>query len=265
MNFMNNNSSVKFKSFLMQFGFLIATIITLFFNGLATFSNLGGASTKQISDKFFTILTPAGFTFSIWSVIYLGLLIIGIGIALKKIQITSKALAYYTGSAIANCAWIIVWQYLYPAPAAILLFILVYLNARTYLELKKSNSGYLRMGVTSLYLVYLGWSIVASLINATVLFKYVLNVGNLGINEGIWGVVLIVSAFIINTFISDKEQNPTTIIVFWWALLGIKTSQSNTTLIYWIEILRFPIIMTIVFTASKYHEAKTKLPTKKAS
>ena len=264
MNFMNNNSSVKFKSFLMQFGFFIATVVTLFFNGLATFSNLGGASTKQISDKFFTILTPAGFTFSIWSVIYLGLLIIGIGIALKKIQITSKALAYYTGSAIANCTWIIVWQYLYPAPAAILLFILVYFNARTYLELKKSNSGYLRMGVTSLYLVYLGWSIVASLINATVLFKYVLNVGNLGVNEGIWGVVLIVSAFIINTFISYKEQNPTTMIVLRWALAGIIASQSNETLLYWLEIIKYPILFVIINPIAQYYYKKNKTSFKKS-
>ncbi len=255
----------NFKKFWLQFGFLIATVITLFVNGLATFGNLGGLSTKEISDKFFTILTPAGFTFSIWSIIYLGLLIVGVGIALKKIQTTFKTLTYYAGSSFANCTWIFLWQFINPALSTFMLFVLVYFNAKTYLELKKSNTennpknNQIRTSVTSLYLIYLGWSIVASLINIIVLFKYVLGFNGFGINEGHWGLGLIISALVINIFISIRELNPTAAIVLFWALIGIKSAQANVILINGINVIMVLLVLLAAQTFREYKKAKENL------
>lgn len=214
-----------------KYGFLIATIITLFVNGLATVGNLGGLSTKQISDIFFTILTPAGFTFSIWSIIYSSLLVISGLVIAQKVKISSKGLAYYFLSCLSNCIWIFLWQFLFPVPAAFLLFSLVFFNALTYLELKKSNQGAMMLGITSAYLIYLGWSIVASAINFTVVLQYILKFNGFGIDAGLWGVFVLYVAMLINVIISIREQNPTTALVLFWATFGIANAQDNKILL----------------------------------
>lgn len=53
---------------------LAATLATILVNGLATTLPLNGQSTGEISDRFPSLFTPAGYVFSIWGVIYLGLI-----------------------------------------------------------------------------------------------------------------------------------------------------------------------------------------------
>ena len=53
---------------------ILTTIITLIVNSLANIIPFNGQTSKQVSDKYFTTFTPAGYAFAIWSVIYIGLL-----------------------------------------------------------------------------------------------------------------------------------------------------------------------------------------------
>ncbi|MCB0053594.1 MAG: hypothetical protein KDE24_29085 [Caldilinea sp.] len=57
-----------------QFAVIVVTLATIAINGLATGLPLNGQSTGEISDRFPSLFTPAGYVFSIWGVIYLGLL-----------------------------------------------------------------------------------------------------------------------------------------------------------------------------------------------
>ena len=57
-----------------QFAVIVVTLATIAINGLATGLPLNGQSTGDISDRFPSLFTPAGYVFSIWGVIYLGLL-----------------------------------------------------------------------------------------------------------------------------------------------------------------------------------------------
>ena len=54
-------------------GNVLAFILALTVNSLANIIPIGGQTTGEISDKYPTLFTPAGFTFSIWSLIYLSL------------------------------------------------------------------------------------------------------------------------------------------------------------------------------------------------
>lgn len=54
--------------------FLAATLIV---NALGAFGVINGTSQSDVSNEYFTLITPSGTTFSIWSVIY-GLLIISL-------------------------------------------------------------------------------------------------------------------------------------------------------------------------------------------
>ena len=53
---------------------VVATVATIIFNALAGTGRLNGVMTNEVSDKYPTVLTPAGYAFSIWGLIYVGLI-----------------------------------------------------------------------------------------------------------------------------------------------------------------------------------------------
>ena len=60
----------------LRISWLIVTLFALVMNYLATSLPLNGMSTKALSDGLSTLITPAGFTFGIWSLIYVGVIIL---------------------------------------------------------------------------------------------------------------------------------------------------------------------------------------------
>ena len=61
--------SDRFRSYLV----LAATAGTIIFNWLAAVGRVGGVTPKEISDNYPTVVTPSGYAFTIWSLIYAGL------------------------------------------------------------------------------------------------------------------------------------------------------------------------------------------------
>jgi len=50
---------------------IIAFVAVVIVNGLAGSTTIiGGQDTAQVSDENFTLITPAGYTFAIWGIIY---------------------------------------------------------------------------------------------------------------------------------------------------------------------------------------------------
>ena len=54
---------------------VVVFVVTIIVNGLATSVGLNGVTTADVSDMYFTLVTPAGYVFAIWSVIYTLLLL----------------------------------------------------------------------------------------------------------------------------------------------------------------------------------------------
>src|SRR5688572_9029460 len=90
---------------------LAATLGVIAFNALASAGRVNGVTLAEISDKYPTVITPAGYAFAIWSLIYAGLLIFSI------LQMLPGHLARYRSirsvyilSCALNCAWIFFWH-----------------------------------------------------------------------------------------------------------------------------------------------------------
>ena len=67
-------SSLKSLAFL-QVANIVAFVVTVLFNVLANTLALNGRTTGEISDLYPTLITPAGYVFSIWGLIYTLLLL----------------------------------------------------------------------------------------------------------------------------------------------------------------------------------------------
>ena len=61
------------RNLLRQILVLIAVIATIVVNGLANALPINGQGTGEISDRFDVYFVPAGYVFSIWGLIYVGL------------------------------------------------------------------------------------------------------------------------------------------------------------------------------------------------
>lgn len=108
-------SYTKMRSRFLPLLNIICYIIMIVINALGSTGKLGGKPVAEVSDKYYTILTPAGWTFSVWGLLY----------TLQAIwlvtQIPSMFLAWdntlsygsigilYIIQSLLNTAWIILW------------------------------------------------------------------------------------------------------------------------------------------------------------
>lgn len=208
---------------------LIAFMAMLVINMLATFRKINHVSPGAISDQYPITFTPAGYAFSIWSLIYLLLLVFFIW-SVADMKKFSKAAVHHSYifaiSSLFNIAWIFTWHYRQVLLAWVcivgLLVTLIMLNH----EIQKASShgkAWLENWLeASPFQIYYGWILVATIANSCVLlFSYGYKNSFLGIGAEIWTVILILIAFLLTWFISFVKQIKSVGYVFIWAVLAI--------------------------------------------
>ena len=62
------------KDIVRQWVNVLAVVVVIAVNGLANALPINGQQTGEISDRFPVFFVPAGYVFSIWGLIYLGLI-----------------------------------------------------------------------------------------------------------------------------------------------------------------------------------------------
>ena len=91
-------------------------ILIVVINALANLLPINGQTTGEISNRIDVLITPAGYAFSIWTLIYV---LIGIWI-IRQYPRERRGLPVYTNTSIIfmlsglfNCTWILTWHYEY--------------------------------------------------------------------------------------------------------------------------------------------------------
>ena len=215
---------------------IITFVFTLALNFLATNLPLNNLTTGQISDMFDIYFVPAGYVFSIWGLIYLGLLGFVIYQALPK-QRNSERLAridgWFVRSNIANGLWLVSFHYLQFGLALLLMLVLLLSLIMIFLRLEigKTNvsSGF-RWLVHAPFSTYLGWITVAIIANATQLL-YVLDWNGFGIAPAVWLVIMLAAAVIISALMSFSRRNIPHALVLIWAFIGIAVKFPDVELV----------------------------------
>ena len=102
-------------------------------------------TTQELSDKYDSLFTPIGFTFSIWSVIYTLLLIFSIVPLVnyfrgKKNTFITKNIGYlFPLSCLMNGAWILAWQYQFVGLSVIIMLGLLTTLITLHRNIQKTN------------------------------------------------------------------------------------------------------------------------------
>src|SRR4051794_35270801 len=93
---------------------MLATLVTIAFNALAAVGHINNVTPAEISARYPTVFTPAGYAFSIWSLIYLCLIAFSIYQVLpSKLERFRGVRTLYIASCVLNCAWIYFWHHGY--------------------------------------------------------------------------------------------------------------------------------------------------------
>jgi hypothetical protein len=205
-------------------------------NALANILPINGYNTGQVSAFYPNTFVPAGFTFSIWGVIYLLLFSYTIGFTyytLKQQQFP-KAFAfierihiYFLLTCVFNMAWIVAWHYLQIELSVVimLLFLItliqLFLKSTTMANALTTTQKFI---LQTPFIVYLGWISVATIANITALlvsYKWIA----LSIAPVYWSAAMILIAILLSVLMLKKFQAIAFALVVAWALWGIYNAQ----------------------------------------
>lgn len=219
------------KDQLRQIVVIVTILATLVINGLANALPLNGLNTGQISDRFNVYFVPAGYVFSIWGLIYLGLLAFAIFQALSsqrenpRLQATGWWIAL---SGLANSVWIFLWHYEQFPLTLIAMLVLLGTLIVTYLRLgigrttvPAAENWFVRLPFS----IYLGWITVATVANVTSLLDY-LKWDGLGISPEIWMGIVLAAVLVIVALMNFTRRDIAYTGVILWALAGISVKHA---------------------------------------
>ncbi len=207
---------------------------TLYINFLAATSGLNGRTTGEISNMNPTLFTPAGFTFSIWGIIYL-LNIIFVSVQVYKAfcipeKMDTRLSIGFLLMTMANATWMYTWHGLHYGLALLVMLLLLLLLIQTYhwlVEIRRKGQYFHKWSYTVEYLTfstYLAWISVATIANAAV-FLTLEGLSYQGTLATGLTLFVILIALGLGLWIVWKERNVWYAAVMVWAFFGIYSAR----------------------------------------
>ena len=220
------------KDTLRQVVVIISILATIVINGLANALPLNGLQTGEISDRFQVYFVPAGYVFSIWGLIYLGLIVYAIFQVLPAQRENPRLRAtgwWIVLGGLANIAWIFLWHYeQFPLTLPAMLILLATLII-TYLRLGTRRTPAPlaeRLAVRLPFSIYLGWITVATVANVTSLLDY-LKWNGFGLAPELWMGIILAAVMVIAVLMNFTRRDSAYTLVLLWALAGIAIKHAG--------------------------------------
>jgi len=247
----------------LQIGNCIAFILMILVNYISNTGILNNTTIGEVSDNYKSLLTPAGYTFSIWGLIYLLLLGFTVYQARNLFakhnhdDFITNVGWWFIASCFFNCCWVFAWIYGYTALSCLFIFLLLFslvkiiINNRMELDDKPIS---IILFLWWPFVIYCGWVTVASIANvSTYLVKIDWN--GFGLSESSWAIMLIVIASTINFLVTWRRNMREFALVGAWALIGIGVANkdSNDLVMY----TAFSIAVLLI-TSSLIHGFKNR-------
>lgn len=236
---------------------LLNTAITfaiIFSNYYSNTGAIGGATVGDISDKYNSLFTPAGYAFAIWGIIFLGLIIIGVYqilIAFKGYENSDSILQIGPWLSIANilnATWLWFWLHEEIGISVIImsgiLFSLIQIIIR--LNMERWDAPLKVIGfVWWPICIYSGWIAVATVANIS---SYLASLGWQPFFTDVqWTIIMISIAGILNLFMIYSRNMREFAVVGIWALIAIAVRHSEEIVILkWTAIIWAGILILAV-------------------
>jgi translocator protein len=239
----------------LRYANIVFFVLTVIMNSLAGSTKIiGGRNTADVSNANSTLITPAGYVFAIWGVIYILLGIFVVYQALpsqKGKEYRDKIGWLFILSSIVNIAWLFVWQYEYLSLSVLLIFALLVTLIAIYVRLGIGKSNAIlheKLAVHIPFSVYLGWITVASIADvAATLVSY--NWNGFGISPSTWAILIVAVVLVITMLMLATRKDIAYSLVIIWALVGIGVNHNaNQTVVMLTEVASALVAIALVAT-----------------
>ena len=215
---------------------ILVTLLTIILNVLANALPFNGQGTGEISDRFSILFVPAGYVFSIWGLIYIGMILFTAYQALnsqRENSLIDKIAPAYWIANMANNVWLFLWHWeFFPLTLIAMLTILVSLIS-LYRQFDKTDSPLTPSEVWLVkipFSIYLGWISVATIANISqVLFFTGWN--GFGLSPEIWTVIMLAVGAGLGILMLLRERDFAYAAVLIWAFIGIAAKQADNPII----------------------------------
>ncbi len=200
---------------------IAALAAVIFVNYLANALPLNGSTTGELSAKYNVLITPAGYVFSIWGLIYVLLTIWVIIQVLPKNRnepVYESIGLWFVLNCILNCTWIFVWHHELLGLSWIVMIglLLSLIMIYTKIQNQDNKSSFVRLPFS----VYLGWISVATIVNTAVVLKYS-GWNGFGLSSVTWTVIMLIVGTGLAIFFTLLNKDVIYPLVFVWAYIGI--------------------------------------------
>lgn len=203
---------------------LVLLVVTLAINAMGASGIINGLSQKEVSDMYQTIITPAPFTFSIWSVIYTLLIISIVTMIIKNNDdyygeaIDRISYLFWISCAL-NAIWIISFSYLLIGLSTVFIFAFLLVMIIIIKQIAKIQNGK-RWLLASTFGLYSGWLLIATVVNiAAWLVK--LGWSGFGIADETWASIILLIAVGLTLLVLTDIKNAIFPLPIAWGYYGI--------------------------------------------
>lgn len=217
---------------------IVALVAVVVMNILSSALPINNRSVQEISDALPSYITPAGYTFAIWGLIYSALIGFVVYQALpvggKRPSLTQISWLFAASSA-ANISWLLAWHYgayllsILFMVALLLCLIAIYLRldiGRRRPDLTTAD----KLLVQAPFSLYLGWITVATIVNVASVANY-LGWNGFGLAEPVWSAIMMGVAVVVAGLLLFKRRNLAYAGVLVWALFGIRAAYPDVAVV----------------------------------
>jgi hypothetical protein len=210
---------------------VVALISTIVVNYLSNTGIFNGETMSSISARYENLFTPAGYAFSIWGLIYFGLIAFFFVERKNENNLITRMGWWFLASCLANMSWVIAWLYNYTGLSVLIMIALLFCLLQIILHLgigEEPVSMKKRIFTWWPFSIYAGWVTVALIANVAAWLTKI-NWNGLGVSNTTWAVIMICIAGAINMLITWKKNIPAFALTGCWALIAIAVSNWNHT------------------------------------
>ena len=246
---------------------LVAFVLMIAFNAAANILPINGYNTGEISAMYPNYFVPAGFTFGIWSVLYLlqaWWVLLSLKIAygkeddLSAVAIISLLMPYFSIACLLNASWILAWHFLQVELSLSIMVLLLLVLISLYVQLRAftvAPEGWISWVIPVVFVTYLAWISVATIANATALLVK-LDVKGIFNNEPVWSVAMILVALLLGYLMGYKRREPAYAFVLCWAFFGIYKGQLDQSDLVGYTALVASLICLLIGISSGFRKMK---------
>ena len=242
----------------------ISILAVIAINGIAGSTGIFGETVGSVSDKYNTLFTPAGYAFSIWGIIYLGLIVFAIfqNIRAFKNEADSEFILqigpWMVLNSLANIAWIFAWLSEHIGLSLLLMLIilgtLIVMISRLNMERWDAPFPIIAF-IWWPICIYSGWIAVATIANVS---TFLVSIQWLALFSAInWTVIMILVAVVLNLLMIRFRNMREFAAVGVWALLAIALRHWDAIeLIQWTALLG-ALVLFIALSVHAYINRST--------